>query len=112
MHEHTVVSLKVHKEGVVLAEFQEMPFVLNTPRLKSRILIDSYAQSRGLTLKCIRELTQLDMHFQLTALDYAACFCWTMYIPTVRNMNLANLKHHLNIFAISDGDFNHVTEGI
>ena len=93
------------KEGVDLAEFQELPFILNTPLFKSRMLIDSYARSRGLTLKCVRELTQLDMHFQLTAHDYAACFCWTMFIPTVKRMNIADPEHHLNIFAIPDGDF-------
>ena len=96
---------RFEKDGVDLAEFQEVPFVLNTPLFKSRMLVDAYARSRGLTLKCARELTQLDMHFQLTAHDYAACFCWTMYIPTVRSMNLADPEHHLNIFAIPDGDF-------
>ncbi|MBP5212724.1 MAG: LysR family transcriptional regulator, partial [Pyramidobacter sp.] len=74
---------RFRKDGVDLAEFQELPFVLNTRKFKSRMLIDAYALTHGLTLKCVRELTQLDVHFQLTAHDYAASFCWTMYLPTV-----------------------------
>ncbi len=93
------------EEGVDLADFQEFPFVLNTRKFKSRMLIDAYALTHGLTLKCVRELTQLDVHFQLTAHDYAASFCWTMYLPTVQGMNRKDPEHHLNIFRIREGDF-------
>ncbi|MBO5494032.1 MAG: LysR family transcriptional regulator [Pyramidobacter sp.] len=93
------------KEGVDLADFQEFPFVLNTRKFKSRMLIDAYALTHGLSLKCVLELTQLDVHFQLTANDYAASFCWTMYLPTVIGMNRKDTEHHLNIFRIRKGDF-------
>ena len=92
-------------EGVDLADFQALPFVLNTRKFKSRMLIDAYALTHGLTLRCVRELTQLDVHFQLTANDYAASFCWTMYLPTVEGMNRRDPEHHLNIFRIRDGEF-------
>ena len=96
---------RFRKEGVDLAEFQELPFVLNTRKFKSRMLIDAYALTHGLKLKCVRELTQLDVHFQLTAHDYAASFCWTMYLPTVMRMNRQDPERHLNIFRIREGDF-------
>ena len=97
---------RFRNEGVDLASFCEIPFVLNTRKFNSRLLLDSYALEHGTRLKCAMELTQLDVHFQLAAYDYAACFCWTMYIPIIHKMNKEEAEHHLNIFSLRDGNFN------
>lgn len=95
---------RFQKEGVNLAEFQDVPFVLNRKTFNSRISLDAYLKAHDLCLKCVMELTQLDVHFQLSAQDYAASFCWTMYIPTILQMNKLHPEHYLNIYSICDAE--------
>lgn len=95
---------RFRKEGVNLAEFQDVPFVLNRKTFNSRISLDAYLKAHDLRLKCVMELTQLDVHFQLSAQDYAASFCWTMYIPTILQMNKLYPDHYLNIYSICDAE--------
>lgn len=87
-------------QGVDLAQFQHVPFVLSKPGLHSRQLLDEYLQNRGLTLKCVMEMTQLDLHSMMTARDYAASFCWSMYLPTIRQMNQLAQGSRLNVFPL------------
>lgn len=90
------------RAGVRLADFQEVPFILNYRGFNSREVLEKYAESQGLRLNCALEMTQQDLHFMLAAKDYAACFCWEMYIPAIDRNNLDPTLCHLNVFPISD----------
>ena len=87
-------------KGIDLSLFQHVPFILNKRTFSSRIAIDTFTNAQGIQLNCVMELTQLDLHFMLSAQDYAASFCWSMYIPTINNMNKTNPDNKLNIFPI------------
>lgn len=87
-------------QGADLAEFQSIPFVMNRRQFNSRTILDNYLQARGIHLQCLMELTQLDIHFMMTARDYAASFCWSMYLPTIHQMNQSDPDRHLNVFPI------------
>lgn len=91
-------------DGVDIAQFQEVPFIMNQRGFNSRDVLEKYLQSRGIHLNCIMELTQLDLHFMMSARDYAASFCWSMYIPTIQQMNQSHTLCHLNIFPINGLD--------
>jgi len=87
-------------QGVDLAQFRHIPFVLSKPGLNSRNALEAYLQDRQIQLNCITELTQLDLHFMLTARDYAASLCWSMFIPKIRQMNAEGGLSHLNVFPL------------
>ena len=86
--------------GVDLAQFQHVPFVLNKRGFHSRQVLDKYLQGRGFTLTCVMEMTQLDLHCVMTAQDYAASFCWSMYLPTIHQLNELGQGSTLNVFPI------------
>jgi len=91
--------------GVDLSEFQEIPFILNERGFSSREALECYLLVRDLRLNCIMELTQQDLHFMMSARDYAASFCFSMYIPTIERMNKENIENKLsilNVFPILD----------
>ncbi len=91
-------------DGADLSFFQEVPFILNKKTFNSRLMLDTYLNARGLHLNCVMELTQLDLHFMMSARDYAASFCWTMYLPTIRDMNRLNPERALNVFPVKGID--------
>lgn len=93
---------KTFTEGVDLAWFDTLrvPFVLNYRGFNSRDILEDYLDSRKLQLNCVLEMTQQDMHFMLAARDYAACFCWAMYLPTIQQNNVDPKLCHLNVFPI------------
>jgi DNA-binding transcriptional LysR family regulator len=88
------------QKGVDLAAFCDVPFVLNFRGFNSREIIEEHLQARGLQLKCAQELTQQDLHFMLAVRDYAACFCWAMYVPSIHQNNQLPSMGHLNVFPI------------
>lgn len=88
--------------GVDLAEFhkRDVPFILSFEGYNSRDILETYLRTRGFELNCELEMTQLDLHFMLASRDYAACFCWAMYLPSIRQHN-QNAEHNpLNVFPI------------
>lgn len=90
-------------KGVDLTLFQEVPFVLNEKNFNSRILLDRHLSELGISLNCINELTQPDIHYLLCAEDYAASFCLTMYLSGINQLNqFNNSKSHLNVFPIAN----------
>lgn len=96
---------KEFREGVDLHEFQHVPFVLNEPGFSSRDMIDNYARKNNITLNCIREIVQADIHYLLSARDYAASFCFSMFLPGVSDANTVRSSDSpLNIFPISGFD--------
>lgn len=89
--------------GVDLRLFQEVPFVLNKRNFNSRILLDKHLSELGISLNCISELTQPDIHYLLCAEDYAASFCLTMYLSGINQLNqFNNTDSHLNVFPIAN----------
>lgn len=95
--------------GVDLAQFQHVPFVMGQRHQNSRETLERYLQERNLHLNCIMELSQLDLHFMITARDVAASFCWSMYIPTIQKMNQEPELSHLNVFPVKGrGLINHL----
>ena len=88
--------------GVDLSQFTHVPFVMSQKVLNSRELLDEYLQAHQLQLTCTMELTQLDLHFMMTARDSAASFCWSMYIPTIRQLNQSGYYSHLNVFPLRE----------
>ena len=91
---------KTFLKGIDLRQCQDIPFVLNQPGFNSRKMLNSYLQATGLHLDCVLEMTQQDLHFMLAAKDYAACFCWEMYIPSIQQSNASLRSNHLNVFPI------------
>ncbi len=87
--------------GVDLALFarREVPFVLNYQGFNSRETLEDHLRAKGVGLNCVLEMTQQDMHFMLAARDFAACFCWAMYLPSIQQANEGN-SQHLNVFPI------------
>lgn len=97
---------KKFAKGVDLHSFQDIPFVLNKKNFNSRIILDKYLSREGVSLNCINELTQPDIHYLLCAEDYAASFCLTMYLRGVNQFNKYNSdSSHLNIFPIKNFDY-------
>ena len=90
------------RRGVDLAEFQEVPFVLNHPGASSRVALEKFLFERGLHLNCVMELSQQDLHPMLSARDYAASFCLSMYLQTVQRMNFEQPHCHLNLFPVKN----------
>lgn len=75
------------EKGADLHEFQHVPFVLNKKKRISRNMLDLYCQQNNLNLNCCMELSQGDMHYLLTAQNYAACFCLSMYVSNIDDIN-------------------------
>ena len=95
--------------GVDLSQFQHIPFVIGQRHQNAREALERYLKDRNLHLNFIMELSQLDLHFMITARDVAASFCWSMYIPTIKKMNQEPELSHLNVFPIRDHDLiNHL----
>ncbi len=89
------------RSGVDLVQFakREVPFVLNYEGFNSRETLEEHLRAKGVSLNCVLEMTQQDMHFMLAARDFAACFCWAMYLPSIQQANEGNVQH-LNVFPI------------
>lgn len=90
------------QKGINLADFQNVPYVLNFRGFNSREVLEKYAAANNIRLNCVLELSQQDLHIMLAAKDYAACFCWDMYIPTIDQNNQSPSLYHLNVFPIND----------
>lgn len=93
------------RKGVDLHDFQHVPFVLNERGFSSRDIVDQYTMKNNITLNCIREIVQADIHYLLSAKDYAASFCFSMFLPGVSTANrLETSESKLNIFPIKGVD--------
>jgi DNA-binding transcriptional LysR family regulator len=95
--------IETFSKGVDLRLFQKIPFVLNKKNFNSRILLDKHLAEMGISLNCINELTQPDIHYLLCAEDYAACFCLSMYLSGINQLNQLKAPYsHLNVFPIAN----------
>lgn len=89
--------------GVDLKEFINVPFILNESNFNSRIILEKYLEKEKISLRCKSEVIQPDIQYSLCAEDYAACFCLTMYLKNIHDLNRnTSRKNKLNIFPIKN----------
>lgn len=89
-------------KGVDLRLFKDVPFVLNKRKFSSRVLLDAHLAKLHIDLNCIVELTQPDIHHLLSEVDYAASFCLSMYIDSIKRINKqTDTDSKLNVFPIN-----------
>lgn len=95
-------KLRLRRGSAELADFAGLPFVLNEPGATSRTAIDVFCATRGIVLNCVMELPQLDLHLMLASRDYAAAFCWSMYLAVVEQINSRDTGHRLRVFPVKE----------
>lgn len=88
------------KHGCDLREFQKMPFALNMPAFNSSLMLKEHLRSINAELNCVHESSHPDLHHMMSARDYAASFCLTMYLPELYDLTGEN-GASLNVFPIS-----------
>jgi len=92
---------EIFARGIDLHQFKDVPFVLSERNFNSRILLEQYLSQLQLSLNCINEMTQPDIHILLCAEDYAASFCLSMYLTLINQLNQSPLtQSQLNVFPI------------
>lgn len=94
------------REGVDLAEFSEVPFVLAKENKNSRTKLEVYLSEYHNKLHTVMELMQSDVHYMLTAQNYAASFCWDMYVPSIHRLNRCGEMSRLHVFPLMGRDIN------
>ena len=87
------------RHGADLRLFQGIPFALNLPSFNSSRLIQEHLARIGAEIECVHVSSHPDLHHLLSARDYAASFCLTMYLPSLKKMNAEN-GDPLNVFPI------------
>jgi len=93
------------RKGVDLKDFQHVPFVLNEKGFSSRDMVDAYARNNNITLNCVREIVQADIHYLLSARDYGASFCFSMFLPGISAASsVGESASPLNIFPLTGFD--------
>ncbi len=87
--------------GADLKLFQSVPFAMNLPHLNSSILLQRHLGKLGISLNCVHTSSHPDLHHMMSARDFAASFCLTMYLPSLMKLNKES-DNKLNIFPIRD----------
>ena len=89
------------RRGADMRLFQDVPFALNLPHMNSHILLKRHFSKLGISMNCIHTSSHPDLHHMMSARDFAASFCLTMYLPSLFKLNEGS-KNKLNIFPIKD----------
>lgn len=90
------------QHGADLGLFQHVPFILNHPNYSARGILDRHLLRINASLRCINEITAMDLHHRMSANDYAASFALAMYLPEIWRMNASSPDgSQLNIFPIA-----------
>ena len=87
------------QQGVDLRLFQRIPVALNLPQFNSHMILDRHLSQIGAELNCIHTSSHPDLHHAMSARDYAASFCLTMYLSNLRRLN-RETGNHLNVFPV------------
>ena len=90
-------------QGVHLKDFKHVPFVFSSKE-KNMVtkVLQPFLQFNRIQLTKVDPVSQSDMQYLLTAKDYAACFCWSMFIPSIRQENRNPEHSHIYIFPVKD----------
>lgn len=73
--------------GADLAAFHEVPFCALYKGYNSRAMIEEHLRETNQSLKIIYEASQPDLLHIMTAHDYAASFCLSMYLESIKRLN-------------------------
>ena len=87
------------RKGADLRLFRGMPFALNLPIYNSSRLIREHLESIGAEINCVHVSSHPDLHHMMSARDYAASVCLTLYLPSLLKLNAEN-GNRLNVFPI------------
>ena len=87
------------KNGADLREFTSVPFSMNLPDFRSHIMIKEHTDSLGISLNVIHMSSHPHLHHVMSARDYAASFCLTMYLPNLIKVD-REAGGVLNVFPI------------
>lgn len=87
--------------GADIRRFQDMPFSVAALGYNSRTIIDEFLQKSNIALNIVYEANQPDLLHLLTAQDYAASFCLSMYLPNIQAINrTAPENNQLSVFPV------------
>lgn len=89
-------------QGVDLKDFTHVPFVMGQKNLNMRHRVGEYCQVHNIELNIAAEIGQTDIHYMLTARDFAASFCWSMFLPAIQKENLDHSQSQLYAFPLKD----------
>ena len=87
------------RNGADLRLFRNIPFAMNLPHFNSSRLIQKHLGKLGIELLCVHTSSHPDLHHIMSARDFAASFCLTMYVPMLLKIN-ETTDNKLNIFPI------------
>lgn len=92
---------EVFATGADIRLFQKMPFCAAAKGYHSRAMVDDLLQKMDVSLDIIYEGNQPDLLHIMTAQDYAASFCLSMYLPHIHSLNrAAPADDQLHIFPL------------
>ena len=89
------------RNGADIREFHNVPFSLNLPNFRSHVMIKRHAEKYNADLRCIHVSSHPDLHHIMSARDYAASFCLTMYLPKLLKLNEES-GGILNVFPVKN----------
>ena len=79
---------------------KKIPVCRSLPNLHCMQILDELLSEASLTLDCIHESGHFDLHQEMAVRDLAACFCLSMYIPHLLQINESS-ENRLHIFPIA-----------
>ncbi|MCH3949615.1 MAG: LysR family transcriptional regulator [Acidaminococcus sp.] len=99
---HMEMWKQFSNDGADLIQLRNMPFILNHENSISRRCIDEWCVAHGIKIYPVMELSQMDLHILLSAQNYAASFCWSMYLPLITEQNQLHKDNLLRVFPIKN----------
>ena len=94
--------LQAAQEGNRVADmrdFSGIPVCRSLPNLHCMQILDEVLDAGQAELNCVHVSGQIDLHLELAARDYAACFCLGMYLPYLQTIN-GRTENKLHAFRI------------
>lgn len=92
------------RKGVALEQAARLPFILNRKNSISRQFLDHYLTAHNLQLEVLMELSQIDLQILLSARNYGASLCWSMYLSMVADQNQLHPANPVYAFPLKDID--------
>ncbi|MBO6157740.1 MAG: LysR family transcriptional regulator [Firmicutes bacterium] len=93
---------KKFEKGVNLKDFEQIPFVVSQRNQHTRIVLEPFLRDHAINLNFVLELPEVDLQIVMTQKNYAASFCWSMFLPTIRKLNEEAGEAHLNYYPVRD----------
>lgn len=92
------------KGGADLKLFEDIPFSLSMPNLHCMKILDTLLKREGIKLDVIHRSPHFDLHQELAAKNYSACFSLSMYLPHLEELNkrIDNKLHYFPIKGLEE----------